>query len=148
MWILSLIPTAMLDFIVHAVLFLGVAGVAFSVLMPDKLLPIQKTAVQVISIVLIALSVYWKGGIAVEKEWRAKVDAAEQRAKIAEEKAATANAQIKYVFIDRVKTVKDVQVVVQEKIRDLSVKIDEQCKVIPEVIDIHNQAARNVGVKK
>ena len=116
--------------------------------MTTKLMPVQKIVLQLCSVLLIVVSVYWKGGIAVEKEWRAKVEAAEQRAKVAEEKSAVANAQVKYVFLDRVKNVKDVQVVIQERIRDISVKIDDNCKVIPEVIDIHNQAVKNTGVKK
>jgi hypothetical protein len=143
MWILSLIPTVLLDLIVNLTIVLGLAGIILSFFLHLVPLSINKTILQVISIILIVIGVYWKGGINVEKEWRAKVEAAETRAKVAEEKAATATAKVEYVFIDRVQKVRDVQVVVQERIRDLSVKIDENCKVVPEVIELHNQAARN-----
>ena len=40
--------------------------------------------------------------------------------------------------------VKDVQVVIQEKVKEVAAQIDAQCKVAPEAIDILNLAADNV----
>lgn len=146
MWILNWLP----DLVVHLILLLGVAGIVLSYFI--KFIPIlsnYKIPLQVAGFILAIAGVWLEGGIAKDKEYRQQIEAANARAQLAEEKAAAATAQIKYVFLDKVKTIKDVQVIVQERIRDLSVKIDENCKVIPEVIDIHNQSAKNTkGSKK
>lgn len=140
MWALNFLP----DAVFYAILLLGIAGiVAGFVLGEMPFIKPYKLLIQTISILLTVVGVWYAGGIAKDKEYKAAIEEANTKARIAEEKAAAATSRVEYVFLDRVKTVKDVQVIVQERIRDISVKIDEQCKVIPEVIDIHNQAARN-----
>ena len=140
MWALNFLPDAFF----YAILLIGILGIVASfVLGFIPFVSKYKLPIQVLSILLTVVGVWYAGGIAKDKEYRSAIEAANARATIAEEKAKAATARVEYVFLDRVKTVKDVQVVVQERIRDISVKVDEQCKVIPEVIDIHNQAARN-----
>ena len=140
MWLLNWLP----DWIFYFILFAGVAGLIVSFFI--KFIPVvntYKVPLQLLSIVLTVAGVWFAGGIAKDKEYRAEIEAAKKRAEIAEQKAKDATARVEYVFQDKIKVVKETQVIVQEKIRDLSVQIDGQCKVIPEVIDIHNQAARN-----
>lgn len=146
MWILNWLP----DFIVHLILLLGITGIILSYFVKFiPLLSTYKIPMQMVGFALAIIGVWLEGGIAKDKEFREQIESANKRAQIAEEKAAAATAQVKYVFLDKVKTVKDVQVIVQERIRDVSVKIDENCKVIPEVVDIHNQSAKNTkGNKK
>ena len=55
------------------------------------------------------------------------------------------NEKIVTVYKDKIKVVKETQVVVQEKIKTVEVKIDSQCKITDDTIDILNQAA---GAKK
>lgn len=138
------------DWVFYLMLLAGVVGLGVSFFI--KFIPlvnVYRVPLQLASIALTVAGVWFAGGISKDKEYRAEIAAARQRAEIAEQKAAAATAKVEYVFQDRVKIVKDVQVVVQERIRDISIKVDEQCRVIPEVVDIHNQAARNrVGAKK
>lgn len=144
MWIIDWLP----DWAFYFILIAGVAGLIVSFFI--KFIPFVNTyrlPLQIISVILTVAGVWFAGGIAKDKEYRAEIEAAKARAELAEQKAKEATARVEYVFLDRVKTVKDVQVVVQERIRDISVKVDEQCKVIPEVIDVHNQAVRNKGAK-
>jgi hypothetical protein len=96
--------------------------------------------------VLLVAGVYFKGGYSVEMEWRAKVAELESKVAVAEQKSKEANTQIQTVYVDRVKVVKEKQIVIQEKLKTVEVKIDANCKVVPEAIDILNDAA--VGVKK
>jgi hypothetical protein len=140
MLLLNFLP----DAVFYAILLIGILGIIAGFVL--GFIPIvnkYKLPIQVISIILTVVGVWYAGGIAKNKEYKAQIEAAEARAALAEEKAKAATARVEYVFLDRVKTIKDAQVVVQERIRDISIKIDDQCKVIPEVIDIHNQAARN-----
>lgn len=143
MWMLNLLPTSVLTTVINLVLIAGSVGFIGSYFIRNPIMVLQKIAMQFVSVVFLVLGVYWYGGINIEKEWRVKVNAAEQRANVAEEHAKLATAKIQYVFQDKIKVVKEVQIIIQEKIRDTSVVIDSQCKITKETIDILNQAARN-----
>ena len=151
MWMLSYLPDAFLVWIINIVLLAGIVGITVSILFKVAIRWIPwiipyRTLLQVISIVLLLAGVYFKGGLAIEQEWRARVKDLEAKVAIAEEQSKTANTKIEKVYIDRVKVVKDTQVVIQERLKTVEVKIDSQCKVVPEAINILNDAA--AGVKK
>jgi hypothetical protein len=148
---LSYLPDAFLVWIINIVLLAGIVGITVSILFKVAIRWIPwiipyRTLLQVISIVLLLAGVYFKGGLAIEQEWRARVKDLEAKVAIAEEQSKTANTKIEKVYIDRVKVVKDTQVVIQERLKTVEVKIDSQCKVVPEAINILNDAA--AGVKK
>lgn len=148
---LSFLPDAFLVWIINIVLLAGIVGTTVSILFKFAIRWIPwiipyRTLLQVISIALLLAGVYFKGGLAIEQEWRARVKDLEAKVAIAEEQSKTANTKIEKVYIDRVKVVKDTQVVIQEKLKTVEVKIDAQCKVVPEAINILNDAA--AGVKK
>lgn len=151
MWMLSFLPDAFLVWIINIVLLAGIVGTTVSILFKVAIRWIPwiipyRTLLQVVSIVLLLAGVYFKGGLAIEQEWRARVKDLEAKVAISEEQAKAANTKIEKVYIDRVRVVKDTQVVIQEKLKTVEVKIDSQCKVVPEAINILNDAA--AGVKK
>lgn len=151
MWMLSLIPDTLLIRVINAVLLAGIAGTAVSVLFKLAIRYIPwiipyRLLLQLVSVILLVLGVYLKGGYAVEAEWRARVAELEKQVAVAEQKSKEANTQIQTVYVDRVKVVKEKQIVIQEKLKTVEVKIDANCKVVPEAISILNEAA--VGVKK
>jgi hypothetical protein len=151
MWMLSLIPDTLLIWVINAVLLAGIAGTAVSVLFKLAIRYIPwiipyRLLLQLVSVILLVLGVYLKGGYAVEAEWRARVAELEKQVAVAEQKSKEANTQIQTVYVDRVKVVKEKQIVIQEKLKTVEVKIDANCKVVPEAISILNEAA--VGVKK
>lgn len=151
MWMLSFIPDAFLEWVVNIVLLAGVIGFAASFFFGYviRFLPAlapYRIVVQVVSIILLIAGVYFKGGYSVEMEWREKVAKLEQQVKEAEAKSAVVNEKIVVKYKDRVKVVKETQVVVQEKIKTVEVKIDSQCKITADTIDILNDAAK--GAKK
>jgi len=151
MWMLSFIPDALLIWAINAVLLIGIAGTAVSIMFKlairyfPWIIP-YRLLLQVVSVILLVLGVYLKGGYAVEAEWRARVAELEAKVAISEQKSKEANTQIQTVYVDRVKVVKEKQIVIQEKLKTVEVKIDANCKVVPEAISILNEAA--VGVKK
>ena len=146
MWMLSFVPDALLALVINGVLIAGIVGFTasfffgFVVRYLPTIAP-YRMMIQVISIVLLVAGVYFKGGYIVEMSWRARVAEMEQKVALAEEKAKTANAEIRTVYVDKVRVVKETQVVIQEKIKNVEVKIDSQCKVAPEAISILNEAA-------
>lgn len=153
MWLISFIPES----IIHICLILGILGIIVSVAL--NFLPFvakYRAAIQIISSVIILIMSWFEGGFFVRDEYevealKTKVKIAELEKQVAdsEKKAAETNAKVEIVYRDRVQVVKDVQVVVQEKIKDISLKIDSQCQITSETIDILNSAANpSKGVKR
>ena len=151
MWMLAFFPDAFLAWIINIILITGIIGFAASFFFGYVVRWLPAIApyhllIQVVSIVLLVAGVYFKGGYSVEMDWRAKVAELESKVAISEQKSKEANTQIQTVYVDRVKVVKEKQIVVQEKIKTVEVKIDSQCKITADTLDILNDAA--VGVKK
>jgi len=151
MWMLSYLPDAFLVWAINIVLLAGIVGTTVSILFKVAIRWIPwiipyRTLLQVVSIVLLLAGVYFKGGLAIEQEWRARVRELEAKIAISEQQSKEANTKIEKVYVDRVKVVKDTQVVIQEKLKTVEVKVDAECKIVPEAISILNDAA--AGVKK
>lgn len=149
MFLLSIIPTALLGWVINTILLVGVVGtiVGFFV----KFIPYVNThrlQIQIISVIIIAFGVYLKGGYDTEIKWRDRVAEAELKVQIAEQKAAEANENIKTEIVEKIKVVKEEKIVYRDRIVQASDKIDRQCTIDSEVIEILNQAAKTPGAKK
>lgn len=140
MWIIELLPAGLF----HALIIIGALGliathfVKFIPAIYPYLIPIQA-----VSIAALAFGVYFSGVAANEAKWQAEQKVWAEKIDKAEEKAKTASARVEHVFIDRVQKVKDIQIIVQEKLKEITVAIDRECKVSPEAISLINAAAKN-----
>ena len=149
MWLLSFVPDSFLLYIVNTILIAGALGTFLTFFILHRVvrwfpaIAPYHLILQIISIVLLIGGVYLKGGYGVEMEWREKLRVAEERARLAEEQAKVVNEVVVTKYKDRVKTVKEQVVVYQDKIKEVEKIINQECKVAPEVIDIHNTAAKN-----
>jgi len=153
MWLMSWLPDALLIWVINLILLIGLAGTAVSVMFKTviRYLPqliAYRTALQVVSVLVLILGVYLKGGYAVESMWRERVKELEAKVALAEAESKVVNTEVKEKIVERVRVVKETQVVIQEKLRDVQVTVDSQCKIHPKVIDILNEAALNPGAKK
>jgi hypothetical protein len=151
MFLLNFIPDAFLLWIVNAILIAGIIGtvVAFFFGFFVRYLPWitpYRMLLQIVALVLLIAGVYFKGGVGVEMEWRARVADMEAKVAKSEAESKTANENIKTVYVDKVRVVKETQVVIQEKIKTVEVKIDSQCKITTDTVEILNDAAK--GIKK
>lgn len=154
MWLLHLLPDSLLEFIVNAVLILGIVLTLLSFFVLNRILRLipglasYHTAIQVISVIILAAGLYFKGGYVTEMMWREEVKKVQEELDKAKNKAAEVVVQVeeKVVFRDRV--VKErgetlIQYVDREIVkREEVVKYIENCPVPAEIIDIHNQAAK------
>jgi hypothetical protein len=93
--------------------------------------------------VLLIMGVYQKGALSERTQWEIKVIQANARASVAEEQARSATARVETIYVDKIRKVTETRVVIQEKIRDISVDIDSQCRVSPRLVELLNDAARN-----
>ena len=141
-WMFSIIPDAILNWVYWFIIALGLTGVFAGWF--GKFIPIYGRYVEYlkpVGIMLLVLGVWLRGGYDTELAWRAKVAEAEAKVVAAEAKSKETNTVIQTQYRDKVKTVKEVQVVVQERIVKEAAKMDAECKVDPEAISILNQAA-------
>lgn len=154
MWILHLLPDSILEFIVNAVLILGVVLTLLSFFVLNRILRLipglanYHTLIQFGSVIILAAGLYFKGGYVTEMMWREEVRKVQEELDQARNKAAEVVVQVeeKVVFRDRV--IKEqgatlIQYVDREIIkREEVVKYIENCPVPQEIIDVHNQAAQ------
>ena len=141
-WMFSIVPDAVLNWVYWAIIALGVTGMFAGWF--GKFIPMYGRYVGVIKpvgIALVILGVWLRGGYDTELAWRAKVAEAEAKVVAAEAKSKETNTVIQTQYRDKVKTVKEVQIVVQERIVKEAAKMDAECKVDAEAISILNQAA-------
>jgi hypothetical protein len=149
MFLLSFVPDSFLFWIVNTILIVGAVGsfltffVLHRILNKFPAIAPYYLVLQIVSAVLLVAGIYFKGGIGVEMEWREKLRIAEERAKAAEEQAKIVNEKIVIQYRDRVKTVKENVIVYQDRIKEVEKIINQECKVAPQAIEIHNDAAKN-----
>lgn len=152
MWMLSFVPDSLLIWIVNTILIIGAIGSFLSFFVLHKILnKIPALApyyllIQVVSAVLLVAGIYFKGGYDVEASWRDKVRVAQEKAALAEAQAKEANTKLDAEVKKKQKIVKENTIVYRDRIREVEKIIDKECKVAPEAIDIHNAAAKNKSV--
>ena len=146
MFLLSFIPDAWLHLAVISVLFTGIGlyAISFFTRFVPPLIP-YSGIVRIVGTALIVAGIYFYGSYSTEISWRNRVAELEEQVRVAEAKSKDVNYQIQKVYIDRVKVVKDSQVVIQEKIKEVEKQVDAECKVDPSVIKILNDAGKRVS---
>ena len=142
MWMLSFVPDALLHLVVIAILFTGagIYALSFFTRFIPPLIPYSGIA-RIVGTVLIVCGIYFYGSYSTEMSWRNKVAELEEQVKVAEAKSKIVNVEIQTVYRDKVKIVKETQVVIQERIKEVEKRIDSQCTIDTEVIKILNDAA-------
>ena len=142
MWILHFLPDSIIlafcNILLLAGIVLTVAGffahrIAF---VSQYQLPFK-----IGGIALLVLGVYFRGGYAVEAEWRERVAAVEAQLKIAEEKSTEANRQIDTRVQKQVTSIRQRMTYVRQYVDREVVKYNDQCSIPQPFIDAHNRAA-------
>ena len=152
MWLLHMLPTSILEYVVNSVLVIGIIStvVSFVFLSPiSKLTPGilgYSKLIQAVSLIILCIGIYINGGYNTEKIWRNKVEAMEEKLKIAEAKSQEVNEVIKEKIVYKTQTIKekgeniitylDREIVKKEEI----VKFIEVCPIPADIIKIHNLA--------
>lgn len=138
MFLISFLP----DWVFHALFLLGLLALGGSFLL--RFIPPvapYKIPIQVAAGLVIIFSVYMEGGISNEEKWQARVHELEAKVAESEKQSAIANGQIDNKANKKIQVVKEVQYIVQDRLRTESVNIDSQCKVAPSIIELLNTTA-------
>lgn len=154
MWLLHLLPDSILEFIVNAVLILGLVLTFLSFFVLNRILRLipglasYHTLIQVVSVVILAAGLYFKGGYVTEMIWREEVKRVQEELDKAKNKAAEVVVQVEEKIVFRDKIIKEraetlIQYVDREVVKkEEVVKYIENCPVPAEIINVHNQAAQ------
>jgi hypothetical protein len=138
-WMLQLIPDNIFAGITALLFFGGILAYILSKLV--SIIPFigrYKIAVELGSIAAMILGAYFFCGVV----YREQIADLKQQVKISEEKSRQANADLSVVIKDKNKVVREKQIIIQEKIIRDAVKIDADCRVPREAVDILNESAR------
>jgi len=142
LWILQFLPDQLILLVCNTVLILGIViTVAASFLRMIPVINIYRLPLQILGILLLVTGVYFRGGYAIEMEWRERVRDMEARVAESEKKSAHTNTVIKKVYVDRVKKIKQDVVVYRDRVKEVEKIIDRDCRVPDEAIKILNDSA-------
>jgi len=102
---------------------------------------------QVLGIALLVMGVYWRGGYAVEQEWRERVAEVEARVAAAEAKSAEENVKIVTKIVTKTQVIRTRGADIVKYVDREIVRYDEKfarggvCEIPQEFIKAHNSAA-------
>jgi hypothetical protein len=148
MWILHFLPDAVILWTCNIVLLTGVllTTAAFFI----KNIPVinqYRIPAQVLGIALLVVGVYWRGGYAIEMEWRERVAEVEAKVAAAEAQSAEENVKIVTKVVTKTQVIKTRGETITKYIDREIVRYDEkfapggQCEIPREFIKALNDAA-------
>jgi hypothetical protein len=142
MWILHFLPDSIILWFCNVLLLTGVVATAagFVAHRIPGLWQFQ-LAFKLAGIALLVLGVYFRGGLAVEQQWRERVAAVEARLAEAEKAATVANTKINTRAQQRTAQVRERTQLIRQYVDREVVKYDNQCAVPEPFVRAHNNAA-------
>ena len=142
MWLLSFIPTEILQWMIHGMVLLGLFAFISS-----YFVPLYGKIISPIAILILAFGVYCEGGYFVEKEWRSKVEDMEKKVAAAEEKSATINTIVQTKIVEKIKVVKETTKGNIEYVNRIVATYDNKCVLSNAAVGVHNAASQNILAK-
>jgi hypothetical protein len=148
MFILHFLPDALILWICNIVLLAGIMLTATAFFI--RRIPVinqYRTPAQVLGIALLVAGVYWRGGYAIEMEWRERVAEVEARVAAAEAKSAEENVKIVTKVVTKTQVIRTRGETITKYIDREIVRYDEKfarggmCEIPQEFIQAHNSAA-------
>ena len=142
MWILYFLPDSFILWFCNILLLTGiVATVAGFFANRIPFVSQYQLAFKIGGIALLVLGVYFRGGLAVEAEWRERVAAVEARLAEAEKASANANQQIETRTQQQVTKIRQRMTYVRQYVDREVVRYNDQCSIPQPFVDAHNRAA-------
>ena len=148
MWILYFLPDALVLWICNTVLLAGILLTAAAFFI--KNIPVinqYRTPAQILGIALLVMGVYWRGGYAIEMEWRERVAEAEARVAAAEAQSREENVKIVTKVVTKTQVIRTRGETITKYIDREIVRYDTkfapggQCEIPKEFIKAINDAA-------
>jgi predicted membrane metal-binding protein len=144
MWILQLLPDAVILWFCNILLLVGIVLTVLGFFVQRiPFLYQYQLPFRIAGVVLLAAGVYFRGGYAVEMTWRERVAALEKQLAVAEAKSAEVNTVVQNKIVYRDKVIQEQGKTLVEYVdREVVKTIPQQCdRLSPELIEVHNRAA-------
>lgn len=142
MWILHFLPDAFILWFCNCLLFAGVVATAAGfVAHRIPVLGQYQLAFKLGGIALLVLGVYFRGGLAVEMDWRERVTAVEAKLAVAEKASAEASAQIETKAQKKTTEIRQRTQYIRQYVDREVVKYDAGCAIPEPFVRAHNNAA-------
>jgi hypothetical protein len=139
LWLLN----SWISYIVHAALIAGVIGTFFgSIVARIPVINSYGAIVKTIALPLLIVAIFAEGYLFASKSWIEESKKFEEKVKVAEQKAKDANDKLGQALTDKNNSDKQQQIVIQEKIKEVEVQVNAECKILPDVVKILNDAAK------
>jgi hypothetical protein len=142
MWFLHFLPDSMILWFCNILLLTGVVAVAAGFVahrIPG--LWQYQLAFKITGIALLVLGVYFRGGLAVEQEWRERVAAVEARLALAEKASTEANARLEQKTQKQTAQVRERTQLIRQYVDREVVRYDAGCAIPEPFVRAHNDAA-------
>ena len=138
LWLL----TSWMVYIVHIALVIGVIGTFFSyILYRIPFVWQYASIIKLVALPLLIISIFLEGYFYASKSWIEESKKFEKKVKVAEQQSKDANVKLDNALKDKNNAVKKQQIVIQERIKEVQVQVNADCKVSPEAVKILNDAA-------
>ena len=148
MWILHFLPDALILWFCNILLLAGLVLVIAGFFAHRIPLVWQyQLPFKVLGIALLVLGVYFRGGLAVEQQWRERVAEVEAKLAVAEQKSAETNTKIDTAAREKIRVIRGQTQIVRQYIDREVIKYDTkflpggQCEIPQEFIQAHNKSA-------
>ena len=142
MWILHFLPDSVILWFCNILLLTGiVATVAGFFAHRIPFVTQYQLPFKIGGILLLVLGVYFRGGVAVEQQWRERVAAVEAQLAQAEKASAEANIQIETKAQKKTTEIRQRTTYIRQYVDREVVKYNDQCVIPPPFVDAHNRAA-------
>ena len=148
MWLLHLLPTSFILWIVNLLLLVGITGIILGFFI--KFIPIVNTyrlPIQIASIIIFCTGIYWQGGYSVEQAWRERVEEMEAKVTAAEAASKETNTKIVTKVVTKTQVIRtrgaDIVKYVDREIVKYDTKFAPggECEIPKEFIKALNDAA-------
>jgi hypothetical protein len=142
MWILHFLPDALVLWFCNILLLTGVVAVVagfFAHRIPG--LWQYQLGFKLGGIALLVLGVYFRGGLAVETEWRERVAQVEARLALAEKASADANVKIESKTQKKTTEIRQRTTYIKQYVDREVVRYDAGCVIPQAFVRAHNDAA-------
>jgi len=147
MWAFSLIPDSVMTWIINILLLGGLLGTVVGFFV--KFIPFvnqYRRPVQVISILVLILGVWLKGGESERRVWQERVKELEAKVAKAEEASRAANAKMDKAVRDSQQQIKNNTRIIVQKVPEVITR-EANCTVPEPAVNLYNQAARGAEKK-
>ena len=142
MWILHFLPDSVILWFCNCLLFAGiVATVAGFFAHRIPFVSQYQLPFKVAGIALLVLGVYFRGGVAMEQQWRERVAAVEAQLAQAEKASAEANTQIETKAQKKTTEIRQRTQYIRQYVDREVVRYDAGCIIPESFVRAHNMAA-------